>query len=877
MNPLHLYRRLRRKKQLESDMAAEMEHHLELLTERHRAVGLSPQEARFAALREFGNVASVQERAREVRTWTWFEQLGQDLRYAVRTLAKARGFTAVAALTLALGIGSTTAIFSVIYGVLLDPYPYAKSAEIWAPELRDPKTGRGAGLRMTDYLEMCRLPATASAMATAYTTATLSGGINPELIQAPRVTGSAFEFLGVPPLLGRGLTPADIQPDGKPQPVTVISFRLWQRLFNGDPTVLGRTLVLNDEPHVIVGVMPPRFGWYTNSGLWLPLPTTDLQMGVRTIVRFKPGVTKEVASAQLLDLLKAQARLAPGRFPGEGFNAWFNNYLHVTVASGQMQQSLLLLLGAVGFLLLIACTNVANLQLARGAGRSQEIAVRLALGASRARVGRQLLTESVLLAVTGGLIGVGIAHALVHVAVQLMPVNFVPNEARIALNGWVLLGSSLLAVLTGIVSGLFPAWQCTRPDLNKALKEGSQGADRYAGNRTRSALVVVQVALSLVLLVGASLMTMSFVRAVGIGESFHADRLLLLRVPLAEKRYTTYEQRLVFARDFTDRMRALPGVTLAGIGVPPGVESRSGVEIPGQPKPAEGLYLNFIGAEYPGLYGLALKSGRLFTAQDIERRERVALISESAAKLWADGESPLGRTINVDGLVGGGAANLPAPGAVKQVTIVGVIADFPTFGPLKPPPQTIFVPHTLRAAASRAFVLRTAVEPATLLNTVRGELRAMDQEQPMLNPVTFEELIEEDAAAPRFNMALFAVLAGMALALAAAGIYSVLAFAVAQRSREIGIRMALGAQRGDVQRLFLGRGAVLIGLGMLAGLALSVGLGRLVYHQISDVGSLDPISVLLATALLGGLAFLACLLPARRATKVDPLIALRSE
>lgn len=858
-------------------MSEEMRHHVELQTELNRKAGMDAEEARYAALRQFGNVAVIQERAREQRGFIWLEQLGQDLAYAVRTLVKARGFTAVAALTLALGIGATTAIFSVIYGVLLDPYPYAKSAEIWAPELRDTKSGRGVGLRMVDYLEMSRLPATASAMATVYTNVTLSGSINPEVIPAPRVTGSAFEFLGVTPLLGRGLTPADIQPDGRPQPVTVISFRLWHRLFNADPAVLGRTLVLNDEPHVIVGVMPPRFGWYTNSGLWLPLPTTDLQMGVRPVIRLKPGVTKEVASAQLLDLLKEQARLAPGRFPKDGFSAWFSNYLNTTVASGQMRQSLLLLLGAVFFLLLIACTNVANLQLARGAGRSQEIAVRLALGASRARVGRQLLTESVVLAVTGGLIGVGIAHALVHVAVQLIPENFVSNEARITLNGWVLLVSSLLAVLAGIVSGLFPAWQCTRPDLNKALKEGGQGSGRSAGNRTRSALVVVQVALSLVLLVGANLMTTSFVRAIGVGERLEADRMLLLRVPLAEKRYVTYEQRLNFAREFMDRIHALPGVTRVGIGLSPGVDSRSSVEIPGQPTPTDGLYLNYIDAEYPGLFGLALKAGRLFTAQDIERRERVALISESAAKLWANGENPVGRTITVDGLVGGGGANLPAPGAVKQVTIIGVLADFPTFGPLKPPPQTVFVPHTLRAATKRAFVLRTAVEPSTLLNTVRGELRAMDKEQPMLNPVTFEELIEEDAAAPRFNMALFAVLAGMALALAAAGIYSVLAYAVAQRSREIGIRMALGARSGDVRRLFLGRGAVLIGLGVLFGLALSAGLGRIIIHQIPDVGSIDPLSVCLATGLLGALAFLACLLPALRAAKVDPMLVLRAE
>lgn len=876
MKFLRQLRNLFRRDRLETEMTEEMRLHVELQTELNRQAGMSPAEARYAALRQFGNVASIQEEAREQRSWLWFEQLGQDMRYAARSLARTPGYAAVAVLTLALGIGATTAIFSVIHGVLLDPYPYARSNEIWAVHAVDAKSSRQFGQRVGDHLEIAQLPGVASAMATSYATATLTGGLNPEVIAAPQVTASAFAFLDVPPVLGRGLGPGDIGADGKPQPVTVLSFGLWQRLFNGDPGVLGKTVVLDDVPHAVVGVMPPRFGWYTNDGLWRLLPTSDRSRWAMTIVRLRPGTSPAVASEQLQAALLEQARKEPDRFPPEGFKAVFRNYLDVTVASGRMRQNLYFLLGAVGCLLLIACTNVANLQLARGAGRTRELAVRLALGAGRGRIGRQLLAESVVLALAGGALGVGLAYGIMAIAVPLLPENIVPNEARVTLNGWVLLFSTVVAVGSGIIAGLVPAWQCTRPEVNTALKDGGQGAGQHRGNRTRNALAVAQVTLSLVLLVGAGLMALGFKQAMDVGEGIQIDRMLLLRVPLGPKRYPEYEQRIAFSRGLLDKVRAVPGVIQATVGIPPGLENGSPVTIPGRPKPSEPLRLNFADAEYLETYGLRLKAGRFFTAAEIERRDQVALVSAAAARLWGEGESPIGRTVEVDALVGGGPNNLAAPGTKKEVTVIGIIEDVYPRGRSHPAPQVITVPYTLRAPAQRTFVIHTAIEPAAVLNTVRAELRAMDKEQPLLRPQTFDEIVEQQAKQPRFNLTLFGIFAVVALVLAASGIYSVLSYGVQQRSREIGVRMALGAEPADVRGLFLRRGAALIGVGAVLGLGLSLALARLMEAQ-AGVSWRNPVPFVVSLALLALLGCVASLLPARRATKVDPMVVLRAE
>src|SRR6266498_1778133 len=419
-----------------------------------------------------------------------------DLRFAFRQLLKNPGFTAVAVLTLALGIGASTALFSVVYGVLISPYPYAKPQEIWTPGLRSAKANqRMRPYRLSEFLEMARLPVFSDVMATGPGTVLLAGEFAPETIRGVRLSGNAFQFLGVPPLLGRTIQPSDIRSTGEPEAVTVLSFRRWQRLFGGDTDVLGKTLRLDDQPHTIIGVMPPRFGWWTDDGVWLPMGVDSRdQSGVFPITRLKPGVSSSVAEQQLHTLQLELAKANPSGFPREEFTTQLTNYLDITAASGEMQRSLQLLFGAVGFLLLIACANVANLQLARATLRAREMAIRLSIGAGRGRLVRQLLTESVLVSLLGGLFGLLFAVWITNLLVALMPDSLVPNEARITINSHVLLFCVLVSMLTGILFGLAPAFQSSRPDLTSALKDAASGSGTAAqSGRIRGMLVVAEV------------------------------------------------------------------------------------------------------------------------------------------------------------------------------------------------------------------------------------------------------------------------------------------------------------------------------------------------------------------------------------------------
>ena len=496
--------------------------------------------------------------------------LWQDLRYGLRVLWKSPGVTVVALLSLALGIGATTAMFSVVYGVLIAPYPYARPNEIWAPGIqnaRNPQQER-PDYHLAEYLEVRKLPAFSSVMATSPMNQLLTGGRAPENFTVVMVTGNAFQFLGVESVLGRTIVPTDVKASGEAEPVIVLSFRAWQRLFDGSPQALGKSLTLNDKQYTVIGVMPPRFGWWTGDGGWIPL-TLDLRddRHVFAIMRLRPGVSNRAAEQQLHALHLQLAKEIPANFPQEGFHTLLRNYMDITVASGEMQSSLRLLFGAVGFLLLIACANVANLQMARATSRSREIALRMSVGAGRGRVLRQLLTESVVLSFAGGALGIALAIAITRATVALMPDFYVPNEARITVNNLVLLFSIAVSVLTGILFGLVPAVQCSRPDLVETLKDAAKGSgSRSAGGRTRSALVVAEMALSVILLVGASLTIRGFVKLQHTDVGFQPDRVLMVGLQLAPKRYTTYQQRVAFTQNLLERVSHIPGAQSAAIG-----------------------------------------------------------------------------------------------------------------------------------------------------------------------------------------------------------------------------------------------------------------------------------------------------------------------
>jgi putative ABC transport system permease protein len=807
------------------------------------------------------------------RGFLWLAEIGQDARYAIRQLRRNRGFAAVAIMTLALGIGVNTSVFSVVYGVLLNPYPYADPEKMWVPSIVDEKDGREVHFVVGDYLEMAGLPGVASAMATTNKWVALTGAQAPEMVAPALVSGSAFGFLGVPPLLGRGITPSDFDSNGEAKPVAVLNYRLWQARFNGDPAIVGQTITLDDAPFTVIGVMPPRFDWYTRE-LWLPLSTTDRTRGALTVLRFKPGIAKEIAEQRLRALSRRLAAEAPERFPKGGVKAVFTNYLDATVFIGkELRTSLHLLFFAVGFLLLIACASVANLLLARGATRRREIATRLALGSSRGRLMRELMMESTGLALLGGLLGVLFAFALTRVIVVLMPSNYMPDEARVTLNGCVLAFAVCVSMLTGILFGLVPAFQNTRSDVNEALRDGGHISGGGRGARMRDTLVVIEVALSLVLLVGATQMVRGFVDLEGIDPGFRTQETLMLRMPFAPRHYPTLERRIGFVRTFLERVQALPGVVSAVIGTVPDLDSQSPVTMSGKSKAASWMPVNFVGSDYFDTLRIEIRTGRNFTPQEIARGDHVALISESAARLWTDGASPIGRTISVDALAWGS----PSPNASKDVAIIGVVADTRARNLRNPPPRVVFVPYTLRGLTnSTLFVVRTHGNPTALVNPIRAALRSLDPDQPMMLEGTGEHM-DDQMAQPRFNMVLFGSLAGVALALAAAGIYSVLSYNVAQRTREIGIRMALGAQRGNVVWLTLSESLFVVLIGAGIGVPAAIGSEKLISSRLSGLTPIDPLLLAMTVLLMFAVGILASYVPTRRATNVDPLAALREE
>ncbi len=807
-----------------------------------------------------------------------------DFRFAFRQLSKSPGFTAVAILTLALGISATTALFSVVYGVIISPYPYAHPETIWAPGLRtehDEQILRP--YRRDEFDAMAGLSAFSEVMGTSPGRMLLTGEYAPEEVTVPRLTAGAFQFLGVAPILGRTFGPGDFPSNGQPEPVAVLSYQLWQRLLAGSPQALGRTLRLDDQIYTIIGVMPPRFGWWTSDGLWLPRSSAPGDLGgIFPIARLKPGISLESAREQLDGLQQELGRINPSGFPKSAFKTTLTNYLDITAASGEMQRTLTLLFAVAGFLLLIACSNIANLQLARGSFRTREMAIRLSLGAPRGRLIRQLLAESVLLSGLGGFLGLVLAVAITRLMVLLMPSFYVPNEARITVNGWVLLFCLAVSVATGIVFGLVPALQSTRPNLTDALKSGGKGSVSDPGRRFRSGLVVTEVALSVVLLVGAGLTVRSFLALQRVDLGFQPEQVVAVDVTLPPARYATYTSRARLAEELIDRVQHLPdveavsfgngGVPFGGPTSPYSIHGQAGAE-------SQPLTLNLVGSGHLKAMGIALRRGRMLEPDDVRRGDPVVVINEAAAKLWPAGEDPIGTQFQVDLFGKAGGSLLLPPNASSNVTVVGICADTRNNGLASTTLPTVYAPYSLVAPLGRTLAIRTRGNPSTILDAVRAELRAIDPLLPIRNTRTLEQALVDQTVQPRFTMTLFSLFAAVGLALAAAGLFSVLSYLVTRRTREIGVRMALGAQRSDVLKLALKDGGRLAGLGLAIGVVVGLGAARYLGSQIDlyQVSPTDPVSFIGVVLSLGFVAFLASWFPARRAASVNPVEALRSE
>jgi putative ABC transport system permease protein len=804
--------------------------------------------------------------------------LWQDLRYGLRMLVKNPGFTTVAVIALALGIGANSAIFSVVNTVLLRPLPYTDPDRLVMVWEDDTKHGyprdTPAAANYIDWRDQNQVFEGMAAIANL--SFNLTGDGEPERIDGRRVSANLFSLLGVEPYLGRAFLPEEDQPGG--HRVVIMSHGLWQRRFGSDMKIIGKPLTLNGESFTVVGVMPPDFRFPSREDeLWVPIAFSSKEAANRgrhyleVVARTKPGVTLQQAQAEMNTIAARLQQQYPDRNTDLGAAVV---PLHEQVV-GDIKPALLVLLGAVGFVLLVACANVANLLLARAAGRQKEIAVRVALGASRLRLLRQFLTESILLAALGG--GVGLLLSLwgVNLLKAFIPESIAQARA-ITIDARVLGFTLLVSLLTGLIFGLAPAMQASKFNLNETLKEGGRdSAAGRRGNRIRGLLVIAEVAVSLILLIGAGLLINSFLRLRNVDPGFRADKLLTMRVVLPELKYPDQTRRSAFYTDLVRRIEALPGVRSAAVTnwIPLVRQGDSvGISIEGRPAPAPGkepiVVTRVISPHYFRTMGIQLLQGRQFDERDRADSAPVVVISETMARRFWPGEDPLGKRLT--------------PGSPESpddwLTVIGVVKDVRQFELGADPKPQMYLTYTQADFfAPRHLVVSTDVEPLGLAAAVRGTVWEIDKDQPVSNISTMEDVLSESIARQRFSMLLLGIFATVALVLAAVGIYGVMSYSVAQRTREIGIRMALGAQRSDVLKLAVGQGLKLVSIGVLIGLAGAFILTRVMSSLLFGVSATDPPTLITISLVLISVAVLASYIPARRATKVDPLVALRYE
>ena len=803
--------------------------------------------------------------------------LAQDLRYAVRMLVKRPGFTAVAVLTLALGIGANTAIFSVVNAVLLRPLPFAEPDRLVYAEGADLRDGSKGGAisppDFLDYREQNHVFERFAAFMPQSSTVTGDGSAS-ERINSARVSHGFFETLGIAPLDGGRTFLAEEEQEGR-NAVAVLSYGLWQRRYGADPKIVGKTIALNGQTVTIVGVMPAGFEYPREAQLWAPIafksPQTSMRRShfLRAVGRLKPGVTVEQAQADINQI----ARQLEQQYPESNTNFSMGLTLLPEWTVGEMRSTLLVLLVAVGFVLLIACANVANLSLARGASRSREVAIRSALGASRGRVVRQLLTESVVMALLGGALGLLLAMWGVDLLVSLSPENL-PRVKEVTTD-WNVLGFTLLvSILTGILFGLFPALATSKTNLTETLKEGGRGASGAGRQRLRSLLVVAEVALSLVLLVGAGLLIKSFLRLSNVDVGFVPTNVLSMQLSMTQKSYPEPRQRAVFYEQLISRIESLPGVQAAGaVSELPlsGQENDTFFNIEGKPAAAFGSTENDanirgISPAYFQALGVPLLRGRFFDKRDGLDAPKVAIVNENFVKRYLPGEDPLGKQLIIDF------------GDPYKAEIVGVVAGIrhSSLAQAEPFPE-MYVSVLQAPSYGTNLVVRAAGDPVQLTAAIRGEVQSLDKDLPVYNVKTMEQHLSASAAQPRFRTLLLGLFACVALLLASIGIYGVISYSVTQRTHEIGLRVALGAQSADVLKLVVWQGMRLALVGIVVGVIGAFVVTRVMSSFLFGVSATDPLTFAGVSLLLAVVSFLACYIPARRATKVDPMVALRYE
>lgn len=872
------WRRFFRRDWWDEERARELQSHLDIETDDNIALGMSPAAAREAARLKLGDAGRIREEIYAMNTLPVVESLWQDARYGIRQLARNPGFTAVAVLTLAIGIGGVTIIYSVIRNILLDPFPYANSERMVDLIVLDTATGRRRGAlradEFLDYQEQSRsFEAVIGTPGAGSMTMAVDEGV--EDVGVAPVTPNTFAFLGVPALIGRGVLPSDGRPNAPP--IAVLSHKAWVAHFGSDPAAVGRAVIFDGQPRTIVGVMPPRFTWHT-ADAWIPGPLRRSHDGSSTRdgywfqARLKRGVSVAQAEAEMNVIAARRARLHRDQYP-EKFRIWVPTVIDWVV--GRFRGVLYTLFGAVGLLLLIACCNVANMLLARASARERELTLRAALGAGRARLVRQMLVESLLLALAGGAAGSALAYWGLALVALFLPQQNVPYEVTLRFEPAALVFSLVTACATTLVFGLLPALHGAKRELVRGLKKGARGSAGLTGRGwVRSSLVIAEVAISMVLLLGAGLLMRGFVSLVRTDLGIDPSHLVMARVSFPKNTYTTDAERFRYYEEAVRRLKALPGVTgaaeasdlLGGLSGPlarlggPSADARAGV-------------VTLCTEGYLPVLGLSPLRGRLLTGADIRGARRVAVVDQRLASALFPDADPIGQRIEARRL-----SEPPASLSDPTFEIVGIVRTTLNNGFREQPVPQAYVPSTMTAAVHRWFVLKTTTAvPEAIRDEVRKTLREVDPNVPGARVFSVEELVQESFAQRRFTVLILAAFAGIGLVLVAVGVYGVMSYTITRRMPELALRLALGASRSRLLWSVVGSGGRPLALGLAVGAAASVGTNRLLADQAWNTSPSDPVTLVAAVAisLLIGLA--ACLAPAARVTRMDPMATLRQD
>ncbi|HEY1899681.1 MAG TPA: ABC transporter permease [Steroidobacteraceae bacterium] len=806
----------------------------------------------------------------------------QDLRYSVRQLIHSPGFALAAVVSLALGIGATAAVFSVVYAVLMDPYPYAAPDRMVHMRITD-KSGQQLdfGLTGQQWQVLRHSPAVEDAFMTDQWSLTVTGHDLPEDVNGDYATSNTFQFLGVPTVLGRGLLPSDAVDGHDPQPVAVLSYQFWRRHFAGNPDVVGKTLQLVHKNYTIVGVAASRFTW-NDADVYLPLKVTqNPELAYETELRLKPGVSHAAAAAALTPLIQQFAKETPKHFPKEaytfsviGLNDDFVKQLGGTLA---------LLFSAVALLLAIGCGNVSILLLARGTARQHELALRSAVGASRRRIVRQLLTEALLLAFAGAALGVLLAYKTIAAIVALLPQYSFPHEAAIQMNLPVLLFSVGVALFTGVLFGLWPALRLSRPDVGQVMQSGSRRvAGRLGGRASNNILIAGQVMLTLLMLAGAGAAIQGFLRTMHTPLGYDPHNVMSVGIPVHDGTYKTWGERAAYFDQVQKKVATVRGVTMTAISgnaTPPTNGWGTHIDFLGKAAQDEQrVRVNFVSPTYFPVLRVPLLQGRIWDDTEDRNGAHLAVINQTLARRYFPHGDAIGHSLRIPELQDQPPYVLASADGAGWMQIVGVVADKLDDGLRKPIVPEVFVPFTTQMYMYTQILVRSEVSPLTLLHSVAAQVNSLDTDQQINGQVQdLEHWITSQPEIQQEHLVawLFGLFAALGLVLAAVGLYSVVSYTVAQRTGEFGIRMALGAPRTHVLRIVFASTVVSVGSGMVAGLVLTLSLQRVLAHW-AEGSSRDPLVVVAAALLLSLVALVACAVPARRASRVDPALALRS-